>query len=393
MTQAVGKYVRIHLPGSGRIFPGTVLVNRRKPDPKQEDQLVCYGVEARASDATKPEFVISTDPEDPIFYSSCYVRERNIQWVAPVVPPPPPPLPRSHFSNKCLECASFERNRQPASSAMVPPVWTLNERCTSCNGNGSSIDLVGENDTDASCATTTTTSSTRTTTTTYTGTTQEPPEITTTTTTTIYDAANVDCVEQQAECSAACERARQRNHTVLVPHEKKGKACTGATDCRPGDGQCPATTSVGNVWVEGSAASYGGGGAATAVPIVLCLLIAVGVAFRKRIGGEIALRRGRGGGGDVGGISTTVTTVTNQIYDDSYRAEAEADGDDVEQNAAVVAIPPPTPPPPSTPPPAPAPATPAPTHARVVLELPSELISDEIGNDDDRLGLLDTYEI
>ena len=62
-----------------------------------------------------------------------------------------------------------------------------------------------------------------------------------TTTTTIYDAANVDCSEQQADCTAACEQASQRDYKVLAQPEKKGKACIGATDCWPGDGQCPTT--------------------------------------------------------------------------------------------------------------------------------------------------------
>ena len=62
---------------------------------------------------------------------------------------------------------------------------------------------------------------------------------TTTTFTTIFDAANVDCSEQQDVCTAACEQGSERNYRILVQPKKNGQVCTGATNCRPGDGQCP----------------------------------------------------------------------------------------------------------------------------------------------------------
>ena len=183
---ATGKFVRIHLPGSNRIFSGTVFVNRAKPEAKQVDQMVCYAVEAAASSATSPEFVISEDPMDPIFYSSCYVRERNIEWVTPVVAPPPPPEPKFGFGAQCLACSSFDENRQPTTSTMIPPVWTMNKHCITCAG-----DVIINGTANVACPTTTTTttktSSTTTTRTTYTGTTTG----TTTTTVTTFTTTTV----------------------------------------------------------------------------------------------------------------------------------------------------------------------------------------------------------
>ena len=62
---------------------------------------------------------------------------------------------------------------------------------------------------------------------------------TTATTTTEYSPANVDCVEDETTCTAACEASGQRNHTVITPAAASGRACVGATDCKPGDGLCP----------------------------------------------------------------------------------------------------------------------------------------------------------
>jgi len=71
-----------------------------------------------------------------------------------------------------------------------------------------------------------------------------PTTTTTTTTTTLYDPENVDCVEQQDACTAACESAAQRTYSLLTPAVKKGKACIGPADCLSGEGACPTTTTT-----------------------------------------------------------------------------------------------------------------------------------------------------
>jgi hypothetical protein len=59
-----------------------------------------------------------------------------------------------------------------------------------------------------------------------------------TSTSTISDRGNVDCVEEQTECTAACEGAADRNYAVRTDAARLGSACTGPTDCQPGQGAC-----------------------------------------------------------------------------------------------------------------------------------------------------------
>ena len=59
-----------------------------------------------------------------------------------------------------------------------------------------------------------------------------------------FPNSSVDCVEEQDECTAACEAANQRNYKVTQESAMDGKTCDGPTDCKPGDGQCPTTTTM-----------------------------------------------------------------------------------------------------------------------------------------------------
>ena len=103
--------------------------------------------------------------------------------------------------------------------------------------------------------TTTAVSSTTTATVTVTTTTTDTDTTITTTTittTTLYDSGNVDCIERQDDCTAACEAADNRNYAVLTPTNKRGKACRGPADCTPGDGACPTTTTTTATTTESS---------------------------------------------------------------------------------------------------------------------------------------------
>lgn len=66
----------------------------------------------------------------------------------------------------------------------------------------------------------------------------------TATSTTVFHKANVDCVEVQDECTAECESAANRNYQVLTDVGHHGRACRGPSDCQPGDGGCPTTSSM-----------------------------------------------------------------------------------------------------------------------------------------------------
>ena len=132
---AVGRYVRVHLPGTQRIFDAKVTVNVLKPVLPQ-DAFVCYAVEAREAQVLpKPvmEVTITDDPMDPAFYSTCYVREQDIQWRP--TPKGPPAKAKWQYNGQCLACSSFEQNQLPHNRTEMPAIpWVISDRCEDCDG-------------------------------------------------------------------------------------------------------------------------------------------------------------------------------------------------------------------------------------------------------------------
>lgn len=136
----VAQYVWVYLPGTARSLVFDVLVSRAVPDipAALQDTHVCYGVEARPQTATTPEFVISTDPEDPIFYSTCYSREKNITWLTPNPPlDVSAPVPRWRFNQHCLDCATYHHNAQALPTTEIPSPWVIADgKCANCDLEG-----------------------------------------------------------------------------------------------------------------------------------------------------------------------------------------------------------------------------------------------------------------
>ena len=50
---------------------------------------------------------------------------------------------------------------------------------------------------------------------------------------------NTDCAGEWSACTDACETASQRTWTETAAQSGGGAACPAATDCSPGDGDCP----------------------------------------------------------------------------------------------------------------------------------------------------------
>jgi hypothetical protein len=124
-----GKFVWVQLPGSARILSFDVKVTYDKPLTTGKG-MVCYGVEARPQTATSPEFITTSDPEDPVFYSTCYVRERNVTWLD--IEKTAPPMPGWRFNRKCLDCDTYQRNLA-ATANMFVPQWKLADKCYDCS--------------------------------------------------------------------------------------------------------------------------------------------------------------------------------------------------------------------------------------------------------------------
>jgi hypothetical protein len=101
----------------------------------------------------------------------------------------------------------------------------------------------------------------------------------TTATTTIYDPDNVDCVEEQDPCTAACQSATNRNYAVSTVPVKNGKACTGPSECQPGEGGCPPRNTTTNATVGADASTRGSSAGRTFGWVLLVLLIIAAVAY------------------------------------------------------------------------------------------------------------------
>mmetsp|Transcript_13384 Transcript_13384/g.24221 ORF Transcript_13384/g.24221 Transcript_13384/m.24221 type:complete len:1818 (-) Transcript_13384:501-5954(-) len=134
----IGKYVRIRFPGEGRTIAfDSVKVSRHnlepavtKPPAGKGMPLVCYGLQAGEATATNPAFLTSTDPNDPIFYSSCYTRSAKKIWK--YIPMPSPPPPAWFFNGKCVDCESFRSNKD-SSNIKKPSQWWLSTTCQDCD--------------------------------------------------------------------------------------------------------------------------------------------------------------------------------------------------------------------------------------------------------------------
>ena len=137
----IGKYVRVWLPGKDRIFEANVFVNRDQPvspqklaganSSKEDDTVVCYGVEAQVhTDSSTPEYIISEDPEDPIFYSTCYVRERSVGFK----PIGNQTLVKGAFAGGGNETMIYNSNVGTAGKT-----WKVNGACMSCGSYASNL--------------------------------------------------------------------------------------------------------------------------------------------------------------------------------------------------------------------------------------------------------------
>jgi hypothetical protein len=93
-------------------------------------KFMCYAVQPREFTDTTDEYTVSNDPEDPIFYSTCFYRYRgnlfedylnsttdtlDIPW---------------RYNDKCIDCASKTTN---APAATIFPKWKVPSVCVDCD--------------------------------------------------------------------------------------------------------------------------------------------------------------------------------------------------------------------------------------------------------------------
>ena len=89
----VGRYVRIRFPGGSgtRVFPRTAVIaayrEKLKMPPLRDTapgetaprRMVCYAMDAREATETDPSAVISWDPDDAVFYSTCMTYKKKVR--------------------------------------------------------------------------------------------------------------------------------------------------------------------------------------------------------------------------------------------------------------------------------------------------------------------------
>jgi hypothetical protein len=131
----VGDNVRVKLYGTDRIpdFKVDVFWDRAYVDLSKYS--ACYGVEARVQKDVEPEFIITDDPLDPKFYSSCWVREEIVDFLPPQGHAAPPTESPWKFDGVCVDCESWFANVNNSDSVSYIPVWAMkddDEACMNC---------------------------------------------------------------------------------------------------------------------------------------------------------------------------------------------------------------------------------------------------------------------
>lgn len=131
---AVGKYVKVLLKGKHRIFDADVRPRYQKPPAPAPNALVCYGLrpqEGAAIPVPIEETVTSNDINDPIFYSTCFIREAEMFWETTGEELP---LLRSpwKFAGGCLDCTNYAEN-MAKNEGIGASHWIVSDQCFDCH--------------------------------------------------------------------------------------------------------------------------------------------------------------------------------------------------------------------------------------------------------------------
>jgi len=117
----------IYVPWSNGFFNNTRGLYTQNAAPTK---FMCYGVRPRDFTDTQDEYTISNDPDDPIFYSTCFYRFRgnlfedylnntvgslNIPW---------------KYSSGCIDCKTKAANTDAYN---LFPKWTSPDVCVNCD--------------------------------------------------------------------------------------------------------------------------------------------------------------------------------------------------------------------------------------------------------------------
>merc|ERR1712083_875992 len=103
---------------------------------KPDDTLVCYGLRQKAPQGSNPEVdpnytVVDNDPEDPIYYSTCFRIEPELQFEGFTAPKAAqPPAENWKVGDRCVQCSALKENSQ--SPFYTVNWWELAPECEKC---------------------------------------------------------------------------------------------------------------------------------------------------------------------------------------------------------------------------------------------------------------------
>jgi hypothetical protein len=96
----------------------------------KDKRMVCYPIRSGDRPVVGPPYKIVTDPEDPVFYSTCY--QRKAAWTFKdtcVACNPPPATADFRFGDQCISCRDMNRNYLSSAG----PFWKVADVCEDCD--------------------------------------------------------------------------------------------------------------------------------------------------------------------------------------------------------------------------------------------------------------------
>jgi len=108
----------------------TTFANTRNVFTSTPTKYLCYNVMPMAFTDTTDEYTVTNDPEDPIFYSTCFYKLNGNMFADYLSNYTDAPAYVSwRYNDKCVDCKSSQTNARND----VTPKWTVTDTCVNCD--------------------------------------------------------------------------------------------------------------------------------------------------------------------------------------------------------------------------------------------------------------------
>lgn len=95
---------------------------------------VCFMLSVASTPIVGPPYKVVADPEDPVFYSTCYRKKPGWKFAQSCPACVPPVLKATNkfgfTDGGCISCRDMYTNQSP----LVTPVWAVSDVCFACDG-------------------------------------------------------------------------------------------------------------------------------------------------------------------------------------------------------------------------------------------------------------------